>query len=180
MAETAQVLYARSLLEAAQEADCLKAVRNDMGMTAQLFAENPDYLRLLSSPAVSGREKQDSLDAVFGGRVAPYLVNFLKVLVQNNRISAFLQIRTVFEQMADRAEGIFDVEVTTAVPLTPRLREKLCQKLEQLTGKRVRLTERVDPAVLGGVLLCYDNKEIDGTIRQRLAALKKQLDSVAV
>lgn len=179
MAETAEILYARSLLEAAQEAGCLKEVHMGADTVARLLADNPEYVRLLSSPAVPRQEKIDSISAVFDGRVAPYLANFLKVLVNNNRIAAFQGILKAFDEMASRAEGILAAEAVTAVALTPQLREKLCHKLERITGKKIRLSERIDPSVLGGVLLRYDGREIDGTVRKRLAALKKQLDAAS-
>ena len=180
MAETAEILYARSLLETAQEAGCLNEARAEMTEAEQLFSENPAYLRLLSSPVISKQEKFDSLSAVFDGRMTPDLVNFLKVLVQNGRIALFSEICAAFHEMADRTDGILEAEAVTAVPLTPPLREQLCQRLEQTTGRKIRLSERVDPSVLGGVLLRYGGKEIDGTVRQRLTALKRQLDSASV
>lgn len=175
MAETAENIYARSLFEAAKEADKLETVAAGLAEVSAAFAENPDYVKLLSSPAISKADKIQAVAAVFDGRVEEYLSNFLKVLAQNGRIGLFPEIRQAFDALYDREKDILAVTAVTAVALTPTLREKLCHKLETATGKQIRLTEQVDPAVLGGILLRYDNKEIDGTVRQRLGALKRQI-----
>ena len=180
MAETAQKIYARSLFETAKEADKLELIFAELADVSAAFGENPDYIKLLSSPAISKADKVAAIGAVFDGKTDLYLSNFLKVLAQNGRIGLFDDIKAEFDLMYQQENNLLAVTAVTAIELTPKLREKLSEKLETITGKKVRLTEKVDPSVLGGVLLQYDNKEIDGTVRERLGALKRQISGTVI
>ncbi|MBQ4152817.1 MAG: ATP synthase F1 subunit delta [Oscillospiraceae bacterium] len=180
MAETAQKIYARSLFEVAKEADKLDGIFAGLADVSAAFAENPDYIRLLSSPAISKAERVAAVGAVFDGKTDPHLSNFLKVLAQNGRIPLLGEIKAEFDGMYHAENNLLAVTAVTAIALTPELRKKLCKKLETITGKQIRLTERVDSSVLGGVLLQYDNKEIDGTVRERLGALRRQLGGTVI
>ncbi len=175
MAGKAEDVYAESLFEVASEADRLDEIYRELDAVARIFRENPDFVRLLSSPAVTKKEKIALISDIFDGRADALLANFLKVLAQNGRIACFEGIRAAFEQRYQKENNILAVTSVTAIKLPPALRERLVTKLEVLTGQTVLLTEEVDPAVLGGVLLRYDSKEIDGTVRERLSALKRQI-----
>lgn len=175
MAGKAEDVYAESLFEVAAEADRLDEIYRELDAVAGIFRENPDFVRLLSSPAVTKKEKIALISDIFDGRADTLLANFLKVLAQNGRIACFEGIRAAFEQRYQKENNILAVTSVTAIKLSPALRERLVTKLQVLTGQTVLLTEEVDPAVLGGVLLRYDSKEIDGTVRERLSALKRQI-----
>ncbi len=180
MAETAEKIYARSLFEVVSEEKDLDKTFAGLAEVEQAFLQNPDYVKLLASPAISKAHKQAAIDEVFASVLPPTLINFLKVLVQNGRITLLSPIRKEFNALYDQEKGILAVTVVTAVELTDPLRQKLCQKLASVTGKEIRLTEQVDPSVLGGVLLRYQNKEMDGTLRERLDKLRVGLDKMLV
>lgn len=180
MAETAQKIYARSLFETAKEEEKLTPVFEEFAELSTVFSENPDYLKLLSSSAISKAEKVKTVGAVFDGKIEPYLCNFLKVLTQNGRIGLFGEIKKEFDLLYQEEKNLLAVTAVTAIPLSPKLRDKLCRKLEQITGKQIRLIERVDPSVIGGVLLQYHHKEIDATVRERLGELKRQIGGTVI
>lgn len=175
MAGKAEDVYAQSLFEVAAEAGTLDEMYQELGAVAGIFRENPDFVRVLSSPAVTKKEKIGLISDIFDSRTDPLLSNFLKVLARNGRSACFEGIRMAFEQRYQKERNILAVTAVTAIELSPALRERLVTKLMGLTGKTVLLTEEVDPAVLGGVLLRYDSKEIDGTVKERLSGLKRQL-----
>lgn len=177
MAERAETIYARSLFETANEADILEEIKAGLDVVSESFSQNPDFVKLLASPAVPKTEKFGMLDAVFGGKLPIYLDNFFKILAQNGRISCLSGIKAEFDALYFREKNILAVTAVTAVELSAPLREKLCKRLEEATGKTVWLTEKVDPSVLGGILLRYDNKELDGTVRQRLNRLRQMVQS---
>lgn len=175
MAGKAEDVYAESLFEVAVEAEKLDEIYQELTAAAGILRENPDFVRLLSSPAVTRKEKIGLIADIFDGRTDVLLSNFLKILVRNGRIVCFDGIQAAFERRYHKEKNILSVTAVTAVELSPVLREKLCRKIEGMTRKTVVLTEKVDPAVLGGVLLQYDSKEIDGTVRERLTGLKRQI-----
>ena len=170
-------------------ADALFSLAEDEGLGEQLLAdlenvvgilkENPDYVRFLDAPNIPKQERTAALEEAFSGRIHPYLLSFLKLLSER-RICyyyryAALRYRTCF----NLAHGRIEATAFTAGPLSASQRERLRLRLEELTGKRVDLENRVDPSVLGGVRLEYECVELDGTLRQRLNDIGKTLtDSV--
>ena len=177
MAENVETIYARSLFEAAKEANKMEEIKAGLEEVTQILAENKDFVTLLSSPAVSKADKSGMLSAVFDGRTDEYLANFLKILAQNGRISYFDRIVEEFTSLYNQEKNILAVTAVTAVKMSAALQKKLLKKLETVTGKTVMLETKVDPAVLGGVLLRYDNKELDGTVRERLNGLHRAVRS---
>ena len=175
MAGKAEDIYAEALFEAAAEAGALDELRQELDAVAGIFRGNPAFVRLLSSPAVAKKEKIALISDIFEGRANILLVNFLKVLADHGRIACLEGIRAAFLQRWQKERNILSVTVVTAIELSPALRERLTGRLGELTGKTILLTEEVDPAVLGGVLLRYDGREIDGTVRERLSGLRRQL-----
>ena len=99
----------------------------------------------------------------------------MKILTEKGYIRSFCQCVRDYEELYDCAHGIVAVCAATAVPLSDDQTGRLQKKLESLTGKTVRLTNRIDPGVLGGVRLDYDGKRIDGTVKSRLDAVGKLL-----
>ena len=141
------------------------------------MSENGDFVRLLSSPAVSKADKTDLIGKVFDGKTDGCLLNFLKVLAQNGRFSHLAGIADEFKTLLNKEKNILAV---TAVEMPPILQQKLRNKLAAITKKNIELTAKVDRSVLGGVLLQYDNIEIDGTVREKLTLLKRQIQTQVI
>ncbi len=173
-------LYAQALYDLATEAGCQAQFLEELNRLKAIFADQPDYVRLLSAPNVSKEERCGLLQESIGAHVHPYILNFTKLLTQKNHIRLFCDCCSGFEKLYDQAHGILQVQVITAVPLTRTQRENLQQKLSALTGKTIRLAEKVDPACLGGVRLLYDGKLVDGTVAGNLEALRKTLTQTAL
>ena len=180
MAENVETIYARSLFEVAKETGNLDEIKENLEAVARILEQNTDFSRLLSSPTISKAEKSNIVSVVFDGRSNEYLANFLKVLAQNSRMFYFDRIVKEFIHLYYQEKNIIAVTAVTAVELSASLREKLQRKLETATGKTVFLQTEVEPAVLGGVLLRYDNKELDGTVREKLNKLRQAIRSSVV
>ena len=141
----------------------------------QSFRAEPDFIRLLSTPNLSVQERCKILDDSFRGTVHPYVLNFLKILTEKGYVRHFFDCCKAYEESFNRDNGILPVTAITAVSLTETQREKLSSKLCQITGKQVKLYNRIDPAVLGGVRLDYDGKRLDDTVSHRLDAIRDLL-----
>ena len=96
------------------------------------------------------------------------MLNFLKILTEKGYIRYFSQCCKAYEDQYNLDNGILPVQAVTAVPITQAQCKKLTEKLQGLTGKTVRLYNRIDPACMGGVRLEYDGKQVDGTVKNRL------------
>ena len=113
------------------------------------------------------------------GQVHPYVLNFLKILCERGALHEFEGCVSAFTALYNQAHGIVEASVTTGVPLEAGQRTRLIDKLSAMTGKRIVLSEKVDPGVMGGVLLEMNGKRYDNTLRHRLEAIHAALTAEA-
>lgn len=171
------IRYATSLLELGLEENCLDGLFEELQGLRQVFDENPDFLKLLSTPVIAKAEKIRMLTQVFAGKISPYLQNLMEILVDKSRFSSFMEIAEEFRRLYNKHNNIQETVATTAIPLSAELAKKLTAKLETITGKKILLQNRVDPSILGGVIIQMDNDQLDDSVRARIDRLKKQISA---
>ena len=147
-------MYAQALYDLGEEEGLQQQFLTELATLAEIFRNQPDYLRLLSAPDVPKEERCGLLQESIGAQVHPYVLNFAKLLTEKNHIRHFGDCAKAYEKLYDQAHGILRVQAVTAVALTDAQQEKLTGKLAEITGKTIRLQNRVDPVCLGGVRLC--------------------------
>ncbi len=174
MTKTAKT-YGEALYDLALEENRAEEYLAQVQLVCTLFEENPDYLRLLADPAISKQERCGLLEQCFGGCLAPYVLNFLKILCENGTIREFPGCARAFVLRYNAEHGILEVTAWTAVEMSQPQREALTEKLAQVTGKTIALSCRQDRRLLGGVKLEYDGKMVDGTALGRLRGIQKEL-----
>lgn len=167
--------YAEALYSLAYEESATGEVLRQLEALDVSFAAEPDFLRLLSTPNLSKAERCKILDESFRRMVHPYVLNTLKLMTEKGCIGHFGACVGQYRSIYNEANGIVEVIVTTAAELTEEQKEKLQKKLEAETGKTVQLRCRIEPACVGGIRLDYDGKRIDGTVKNRLDAMKELL-----
>ncbi len=172
--------YAQALYDLAGEEDCEKQILQELAQLQEVFAAEPDFITLLSAPNISKEERCEVLDKSFRERVHSYVLNFLKLLVQKGYIRHFDACCKAYTDLYNAQNGIMPVQAVTALPLTQDQHSRLAAKLTEITGKTVRLVNRVDPKCLGGVRLDYDGKRVDGTVKCRLDAIGDLLKNTEV
>lgn len=173
-------VYAKGLYSLAKEEGLEKAILQELNTLQQIFGENPEFVKLLAVPNLSKKERCGILDESLRGKVQPYVLNFLKLLMEKGYIRYFSDCCKAYVQQYNEDNGILPVQVVTAVALTDSQKEKLTAKLSQITGKTVTLQCRVDPTCLGGVRLDYDGKRVDGTVQNRLQSISKLLQNTVL
>ena len=159
----------------AKEENITSEILAQMQMLANCFREEQAFLQLLSNMALPKAERIAILDHALGGQVHPYLLNFMKILLERNLLGEYAGCLAAFREFYHQDQGIVEAYVTTGAPLSQDQRDRIIEKLRQMTGKQVELTEKVDAAVLGGVLLEMDGKRYDNTLRGRLSAIHKAM-----
>ncbi|MEO8689915.1 MAG: ATP synthase F1 subunit delta [Solirubrobacteraceae bacterium] len=173
MEEIASV-YARSLFEVAKEHGKLDEVRDQLGEFADTLDSNQEMQVFFFSPYFSTPEKEDGLDTVVTG-AEPILQNFFKLLIEKHRMPAVFRIRRTLDELWQRENKLLAVEVTSAIELDKKTVKQIGDRIGEETGQKIELSERVDPDILGGLVVRVGNSIIDSSIRARLDSLRKQV-----
>ena len=173
-------VYGEALYTLAQDESLSAQILEEISVLAQSFHAEPDFIRLLGTPNLSVQERCNILDDSFRGKLHPYVLNFLKILTEKGYMRHFFDCCKAFEESYNRDNGILPVTAITAVSLDPAQAAKLTAKLSQICGKQVKLKNRVDPSVLGGVRLVYDGKQVDDTVSHRLDTVRNLLKNTVL
>ena len=179
MTQTAR-LYGGSLYELAAEERLTEVLMEQTAQVRKLFRENPDYVRLLSEPAIPKEERAGLIETAFGAQAERSLVNFLKLLCERNILGEYAGCCEEFVRRYNADHNIAEATVTSAVALSEEQKDALTEKLEKISGKKVRLTEIRDASVLGGLRVELEGKALDGTVKGRLSGISKKLNEIIV
>jgi F-type H+-transporting ATPase subunit delta len=169
--ELAEV-YARALFEVVKEHDVLDRVHDELGEFSDALDENRELQMFFFSPYFSSEEKKDGVTKVVDG-ADERLVHFLQLLAERHRMPAIQRIRREFDSMWAEEHRLLSVSVTSAVDLDKSLVKEIGKKIEEQTGREVELSSRVDPEVLGGLVVRVGNMVLDASVRKRLEQLRK-------
>ena len=173
MEEIAEV-YARALFEVAKERDILDEIHDDLGAFTTALEENRELAVFFFSPYFSSEEKKDGLKRAVTG-ADPIFMNFLETLLERHRMPVIFRIRTRFEQLWDEENKLLPVEITSSIQLDKEIVQSIGERIGEQTGQKVELSSKVDPEILGGLVVRVGNFVLDASIRNRLNQLRKQV-----
>lgn len=173
-------VYGEALYELACGENQQDEILEHMKVLSESFRENPEFIKLLCSHAISKQERCKVLDDSFRGRINQYLLNFLKILTEKGYMHHFPHCCESYTRHYNEDHNILSVKAVTAVPLTDKQRDALTRKLTRTTGKTILLENRVDPTCLGGVRLDYDGQRLDDTISHRMEAVRDLLKNTVL
>ena len=177
MEEIAEV-YARALFEASTEHDALDRVHDELGEFADALAASRDLQVFFFSPYFSSQEKKEGIAGLIDDADENF-VRFLELLAERHRMPVIFRIRRRFDELWAEENKLLPVTVTSAVDLDPELVEGLGKRIEEQTGRHVELSSRVNPDVLGGIVLQVGNMVLDASVRNRLDQLRKTVARAA-
>jgi F-type H+-transporting ATPase subunit delta len=170
----AERLYARALFEAADEAGRIDAVHRDLDEFAAAVESSPELSAFLTNPQVEPAAKSGVLGELSDG--ADDLVrNFLRLIAEKGRAGQIPGIRDEFQALVDRAQGRVAVELTTAFALSDDEAASIVSQIEQSSGRKVEATRKVDPELVGGMILQAGSLRVDASVRGRLQRLRHEL-----
>ena len=173
MEELAEV-YSRALFEVAKQHGLLDVVREQLAAFADALASNRDLAVFFFSPYFSTQEKEDGLTRVVQD-AEPIFLNFLRLLIEKHRMPVLFRIRRDYDALWEDEHHLLPVQITSAVELDEATIRALGEQIGQRTGRQVELTTRVEPEILGGIVLRVGNSILDASIRNRLEQLRKQV-----
>ena len=177
MEEIASV-YGRSLFEVARDHGNLDLVREQIGQVADALESDQQLQVFFFSPYFSTPEKKDGLHRAITD-ADPVVVNFLELLIEKHRMPALFRVRRVLDKLWQDENRLLPVSVTSAVQLDQSTVRQIADGIAQQTGRRVALTARVEPDILGGIIVRVGNSVLDASIRHRLDKLRRQVARAA-
>ena len=172
--------YSQAIFRMALEQKDLNKWQSDLRKVATLMRDRA-LSSLISNPGTSGEEKSKTLSQRLGD-VNPLAVKLVLLLAAKGKLAAIDDVAEEYQLLVDNyrgVEGTETAEVTTAIPLDDDYQLKIAQRITEIVGKPVLLKPKVDPAIIGGIIIRVGDKLIDGSIRSKLAALRKDLGGVA-
>ena len=173
MEEIAEV-YARALFEVAKEHDVLDRVHDELGEFAEALSDDRTLQVFLFSPYFSSEEKRDGVKKIVSDADERF-VNFLELLAERHRMPALFRVKREFDALWAEEHKLLPVTVTSAIQLDESLVDEIGKRIEEQTDREVELSSNVDPEVLGGLRVQVGNMVLDGTVRNRLERLRKQV-----
>ena len=164
---TAISLYGQSLYDLAAEEGLTEEILKQMEAVDEIFRANPDYITLLLEPSIPRRERLGLLEEAFKNQLHPYLLNYLMILLENSLLRGYSASYRTYRTSYYKDHGIAEATVTSAIELTKAQKDSLVSKLEQISGKKIVLKQKVDSAVLGGLMELKPEK-ISQVIRSQI------------
>lgn len=171
--------YAQAVFRMALEQKELNVWQSDLRKIASVVRDEALF-SLLTNREVSFDEKTKVLSERLG-EIHPMALKLVSMLVARDRMGMIEDISDEYQQLLDNYHGVEGAEVadvTTAVPLDDEDRLKLAQRITDMVGKPIVLRVKVDPGIVGGIIIRIGDKLIDGSIRSKLAALRRELGGV--
>ena len=183
MAESVGKIYGTAFFELSDENGTLEKSFEELEAVRSLMydkgnEDTRDLVKLLCSPLVSGKDKTSVLEGVFGGRISGMTLDLLCLIAEKGRFGSFESICEEFREMYNQRMNILEVTAITAMPLNERLEKKLVAKLESVSGKKIVLTKKIDKSIIGGIVIKYENSQIDSSVKSRLDKLRAQVSGV--
>ncbi|MEM9832333.1 MAG: ATP synthase F1 subunit delta [Bacteroidota bacterium] len=164
--------YAKSLIELAIEKGALEKIYQDMQLFSQTCTSNRDFQLMLKNPIVNHQKKKAILYRIFEGKVNESTLAIFDIITRKNREAILPSMAEEFIHQYHNYKNIEEVTVTSSVPLTPDLRQKLIDNIKNRTGHQVDLTEKVDADLIGGFILQIGDRMMDNSVRSKLKALE--------
>jgi F-type H+-transporting ATPase subunit delta len=176
MAEIATIArpYAEAAFRLALENRSLERW-SEMLALLEAVANDPDVSSRIGDPNFDDRALESVILGSLGERLDGHGRNFAQMLVQNGRLDAVSQIKTLYEELRREQEGVLDAKIISALPIGDEQVRPLVAALEKKYGRKVNAQLEVDPELIGGARIVVGDKVIDATVRGRLDAMRAAL-----
>jgi F-type H+-transporting ATPase subunit delta len=169
-------VYARALHDAAREQGIVEETQQELADFVAAVRDVPELRAVLRNPQIDPRAKAAALEAITGG-AHDVVRNFLRLLAEKNRIAEVEEIQRELDRLIAREQGQITVELTTAHELSDEEARGIVDQIAKASGRKVEATRKVDPGLIGGVVLQAGSFRIDASVRGRLERLRQELAS---
>ena len=167
--------YARALIGAAKNANVVdKVIEQLESLVDEALGNSPPLRAAFASPRVDADEKVRVIEKLFGDEFEPVLLKFLKVMAGRDRLGFVASVRDAAVELHDDMLGRVVASVRTAVPLDDALRSKISDQLGAMMNRQVRLSEDVDPDLIGGMVIRIGDRVFDSSVADRLNKMARR------
>ena len=167
--------YANALYASAKGHGNVAKVEADLDLIAGLLASNSKFGDFLTAPYASTADKAALLRKVFADRIQPLTLSLLERMLDKGREAEIEPVRQEFVEIRRIGDGIVHARITSAGEITEAQRKAIADKVASALGRQVETQFDVDPKLIGGVKVAYENNVLDGTVKGSLARLREQL-----
>ncbi|MEE8137707.1 MAG: ATP synthase F1 subunit delta [Thermoanaerobaculia bacterium] len=168
-------VYADSLLELAEDQGVAETILEELAGLVEMLDANAGIEGFFISPLVDMEGRREALDRALGGRASDLLLDTLQVMNRKGRLGLVRALAEAYWRALEELRGEVEVQVTTAVPLGEEIRQRLAESTSGLTGRKARLIEQVDPALLGGMVITIGDRKIDTSVATELQKMHAKL-----
>ncbi len=168
--------YSQALFEVGIENNNLEKLLNDLEIFSEIFTKSKEFKIVMETSAVSREEKKAIIEELAKKFNFDLLsINFFKLLVDKNKIKFITTITEVFRKKYRDYVGIADYEVISAIDLDAKIINDIKKKLEKKTGKKIEIKSKVEPEIIGGLIVKTEGLIYDGSLKSHLLKIKEKI-----
>ncbi len=165
--------YAAALYDIAKAQNKIADFSKDCEFIASTLKASRELLNAVKSPVINQEKKAALLKAVFSGKVSKQLEDALTLLVQKGRAPIIPDVMKEFQAILDEQSGIMIAQVESAIPLDESEKQIIAQKLEEVSGKKIRMEHKINPSLIGGFTARIGDTVLDGSVKHKLERLRE-------
>jgi F-type H+-transporting ATPase subunit delta len=169
-------IYSKAMLDLAEQQGEADSLLEELQGLVEYLGRNPELERFLASPLVEDEDRGKVLEKAFRGKTSDLLLDSLQVVNRKGRLSLLRAIVEGYLTEHRKLRGMVEARVRTAVPLSEALRARVRESVARHTGRQPILIEKVDPALIGGIVIEVGDEKIDGSVAHKLSELGKALE----
>lgn len=179
MASRVSKIYGDAYVSLQVEEKRLAEAMEEVKAVKEIFDTNADLIRFLHHPQITKDEKMKIVEKILKGKVSDDMTGFLMIIINKGR---YQEINGIFDYMIEqmkKLQGIGTLQVTSAIPLSKEQKDKIKKRVLSLTSyKELEIIYEIDEAVIGGLILCMDDRVVDNSIRTKLTTMGKHLSQI--
>lgn len=169
------VRYAKALFEIAEEQNLVDTIKADMESIMVLAKESREFAQLLESPVIGTAQKETVLGEVLSNSLHEYSLKFVLLITQNKREKYLQDIARSFLDMYFKKQGIRQASITFPAEVSQEKIDQIKTHLEKQLDATIELTTKIDPAIMGGMILRIDDQQVDGSVSGKLRRIHTHL-----
>lgn len=164
--------YAKALFDLAKESNSLDSIKSDVGLIKSVLSQSSEFRDFISNPTFKADKMNAFIHTIFNGKINEKTLSFLKVLVSKNRINQLDSVCESFNLLYNASLNLSDVKLTTAVAVSDEVKKQIATDVVKNSNSNIE--NIIDPSILGGFIVEFDNKIFDNSVLSKLNKIKNK------